>query len=580
MKNIFKKFGPLFVASALLVSCSDETTDVLDESNYPRTISELYAGLWGCASCVADVADQAVILEALRGNLAEPTSNAGTELWDIFSYRDLSDNSIADPAGYYRIIMNVNDYVQHLEAFRNENPTALNFEEMYGVSFELYMSTAIRYKVWAYLMLAKTYGQAVYFDDPLKEYQDISSYPVLGFDAIIDKCLELMTVGMYGVDGMQMTRWKNFLFPSETGDNEGMQRYDRYQFTPQVLLAELYLWKGDYYNAALNAMTEITNGGYTTGGECYLMCLRGAYGSNFKNALHTYYRWENVTMASYNPRAGESNRLEDYASNVAPYSYYVKPTAYAMARFDTTAVANSDVQYYDNRGRGKTFSEDAATGQYVITKWINGSSQTTETIISLYRASNLHLMLCEALAGMAKMPQYEADAELLIEAAFALINQGVGGYWNTSIGAFAKGNCFDRINEIFGGSATTPYLANLYRGTAHDLSASQYINRGVRGRVDMAYIGEDVQRKDEESDEYIYTLEEQCWKLDSLIAEENFFELSGEGHVMSVMYRIKRANPGHDQFFIDWMAGDRPEAAAALASDQGWFIDYDLTEDN
>lgn len=189
-------------------------------------------------------------------------------------------------------------------------------------------------------------------------------------------------------------------------------------------------------------------------------------------------------------------------------------------------------------------------------------------------------MLCEALAGMASMPQYADDAHALIEAAFALINQGIGNYWNTATGSFTKGNCFDRINEIFGGSATAPYLANLYRGTNHDQSASQYINRGVRGRVDMAYVGEDVLSKDEDTGEYIYTLEEQCWKLDSLIAEENFFELSGEGHVMYTMYRLKRSNPGHDAFFIDWMAGDRPEAAAALASDKGWFIDYKLTESN
>lgn len=580
MKNIFKKIGPLFIASALLVSCTDETTDVLDESNYPRTISELYAGLWGCASCVADVADQALILEALRGNLAEPTSGAGTELWDIYSYRDLNKNTVADPAGYYRIIMNVNDYVEHINTYRQDNPTALNFEEMYGVSFDLYISTAIRYKVWAYMMLAKIYGEAVYFDDPLKEYQDISKYPTLGFDEIIDKCLELMKTGMYGVDGMQMTRWRNFLFPSETGESENMMRYDRYQFTPQTLLAELYLWKGDYYNAALNAMIEITNGGYTTGGECYLLCLRGAYGTNFKNAVHTYYRWENVTMASYNPKTGESNRLEDYASNVAPYSYYVKPAEAAMARFDTTAVANSDQLFLDNRGRGKTFSEDYATGQMLLTKWINGSSRTTETIISLYRASNLHLMLCEALAGMASMPQYADDAHALIEAAFALINQGIGNYWNTATGSFTKGNCFDRINEIFGGSATAPYLANLYRGTNHDQSASQYINRGVRGRVDMAYVGEDVLSKDEDTGEYIYTLEEQCWKLDSLIAEENFFELSGEGHVMYTMYRLKRSNPGHDAFFIDWMAGDRPRSCCGSCFGQGWIYDYKLTESN
>lgn len=584
MKNIINKFTAAIVASLLLVSCTDDTTDVLDESTYPQTISELYAGLWGCASTVADVADQALIIEALRGNLAQPTSNAGTELWDIYEYRDLNGNSLVDPAGYYRIIMNVNDYVAHVNAFRQENPTALNFEEMYGVSFDMYISTAIRYKVWAYLMLGKIYGEAVYFDDPLKEYQDIKNYPTLNFEQIIEKCMQLMTTGMYGVDGMQMTRWRTFLFPSTTGEEEGLMRYDRYQFTPYTLLAELYLWKAalspnlnDYKQAAINAMTEITNGGYTSGAENYLLSLRGAYGSNFKNAIHTYYRWEDVTMASYNPRVGESNRLEDYASNVAPYSYYVMPTDDARARFDTTYIANSDQQYRDNRGSGRTFSE-ATPGQYVLTKWINGSSQTSETIIAIYRASNLHLMLCEALSGVARFTTDETQRHALIEAALALINGGIGSYWNASTGAYAEDSCFDILYDIFGkGSTASPYLANLYRGGTHENSASQYINRGVRGRVDMLYVGDSILVKDESTNDYLYTPEQQCWKLDSLIAEENFFELSGEGHVMFTMHRIKRSYAGaHDDFFIDWMAGGRAAAAGALASEDGWFVGYDL----
>lgn len=584
MKNIINKFTAAIVASLLLVSCTDDTTDVLDESTYPQTISELYAGLWGCASTVADVADQALIIEALRGNLAQPTSNAGTELWDIYEYRDLNGNSLVDPAGYYRIIMNVNDYVAHVNAFRQENPTALNFEEMYGVSFDMYISTAIRYKVWAYLMLGKIYGEAVYFDDPLKEYQDIKNYPTLNFEQIIEKCMQLMTTGMYGVDGMQMTRWRTFLFPSTTGEEEGLMRYDRYQFTPYTLLAELYLWKAalspnpnDYKQAAINAMTEITNGGYTSGAENYLLSLRGAYGSNFKNAIHTYYRWEDVTMASYNPRVGESNRLEDYASNVAPYSYYVMPTDDARARFDTTYIANSDQQYRDNRGSGRTFSE-ATPGQYVLTKWINGSSQTSETIIAIYRASNLHLMLCEALSGVARFTTDETQRHALIEAALALINGGIGSYWNASTGAYAEDSCFDILYDIFGkGSTASPYLANLYRGGTHENSASQYINRGVRGRVDMLYVGDSILVKEELTNDYLYTPEQQCWKLDSLIAEENFFELSGEGHVMFTMHRIKRSYAGaHDDFFIDWMAGGRAAAAGALASEDGWFVGYDL----
>ncbi len=582
MKNIMEKFAALFIVAALFVSCSDETTDLLDEGNYVGVNSELYSGLWGCASTVADVADQALILEALRGNLLEPTENAGTEVWNIWKYSDLNGNTLADPAGYYRVIMNVNDYVAHVDKYRKENPTALNFEEKYGVTFDLYISTAIRYKVWAYMMLAKIYGEAIYFDDPLSEYQDIAKYPKLGFDQIIDKCLELMNTGMYGVDGKQITRWRTFLFPSITGENEGHMRYDRYQFTPQCLLAELYLYKRDYHNAAINAMTEITLGGRTGGGECYIMPLRGAYSSGWKNCIHTYFRWEDITMASYNPRMYETNRLEDFASNVSPYSYYVRPTQVAMARFDTTSVPCIENAILSDRyrGRGGTFAE-TETGQIILRKWVSGVAQTTETVIPLYRASGLHLILCEALAGLAKDPSTtEEMRNAFIETALVLLNQGIGTYWDTTTGDFKAGSCFDKVIKYFDPSNANKYLANLYRGTNHTQSASQYIHKGIRGRVAMGNVGGDILSTDEDSGLPLYTPEEQCWKLDSLLADEYFFELSGEGQVMFALYRMMQNYPEKKEYFIKSMAAGRGDVESILSADKGWFIDYDLTEGN
>ena len=47
MKNIMEKFAALFIVAALFVSCSDETTDLLDEGNYVGVNSELYSGLGG-----------------------------------------------------------------------------------------------------------------------------------------------------------------------------------------------------------------------------------------------------------------------------------------------------------------------------------------------------------------------------------------------------------------------------------------------------------------------------------------------------------------------------------------------------
>ena len=588
MKNMIKKLSTLFiastvVASATLVSCSDETVDRLDNTNYPSVISELYAGLWGVASTVADVADQAYILESLRSNMIEPTESASQELFAIYNYnvQDLTGNSVANPANYYRVIMSVNDYVKHIDDFRKANPTALAFESKYNVSYELYISTAIRYKVWAYMMLAKIYGEAVYFDDPLTEVQDLSQYPLLPFDEVINKCVELMTgAGMYGVNGCAyILPWKTFIFPSLTSDSESIQQFDRYQFTPSTLLAELYLWQGKYKDAYNMVVDEIANSAWTSDKSCYIVNLRGTYSNYWKSCARQFNRYNHVTIASYVPRQFETNRLDDYASDEAPNHYLIRPTQWAMAKFDTTSVPNDLTYYYDRyRGAGATYKE-TSRGNMVLNKWLNPLTDPTtqESIISLYRDGNLWLMLCEALTGVAR--EYsESDSLMcakLLEAALVSMNGGAGNtaYCNAN-GTYITGQgvCFDTLTYNTGLNA---YPTNLYQE-----GNQQRQNRGLRGRVNMSSVGDDIFGKDEDGNPLYTDLDVQLWKLDSLITEEYFFELSAEGHTLYCTKRMRdryKDDPERVQFFNKWIAGSRgADVAAKLENDENWFIKYKL----
>ena len=120
----------------------------------------------------------------------------------------------------------------------------------------------------------------------------------------------------------------------------------------------------------------------------------------------------------------------------------------------------------------------------------------------------------------------------------------------------------------------------MYRGTNHTQSASQYIHKGIRGRVAMGNVGGDILSTDGDSGLPLYTPEEQCWKLDSLLADEYFFELSGEGQVMFALYRMMQNYPEKKEYFIKSMAAGRGDVESILSADKGWFIDYDLTEGN
>ena len=198
----------------------------------------------------------------------------------------------------------------------------------------------------------------------------------------------------------------------------------------------------------------------------------------------------------------------------------------------------------------------------------------------------MHLILCEAWAGLAKKAADDGDEELknaYIEATLVLLNQGIGTYWDTTIGDFKAGSCFKKVLDELDPGNANKYLANLYRGTDHTQSASQYIHKGIRGRVAMSNVGGEILSTEMLPDSTfvpIYTDYEQCWKLDSLLADEYFFELSGEGQVMFALYRMMQNYPEKKDYFIKSMAAGRGDVESILSADKGWFIDYDLTEGN
>ena len=591
MKKITKNLIALAAAVAMLPACTDDTVDLLNENHYVGVSSELYSGLWGLVSDVAKVADQAPILEGLRGGMIEPTENATSEMMDIYNYAalDSTNNEIANPAGYYHLINEVDDYVKRVDDFRSKDSTALDFEHQYNVTFDLYISTAVRYKVWAYMQLAKFYGGAIVYDVANHEgtWKD--------FDQVIEHCIDLMEGNnTYGSNGMNAVRWRNFLAPDPTiNDSRDMQQYDCYQFTPWTLLTELYLWKGDYLSAYKYATQELDNAGFI--GNCYQISLHsGNYGewkylfrcSNKDKSSSEFLRIETITNASYSPRQGESDRLEDYASTSNLCHYYIRPTLKGMARFDTISVAPYSDSY---RGRNGTYS--TRNGVPELAKWIDvkpAGKESEESNIALYRAAHLHLMLCEALTGLALEEKDSVLQGAYIEAALALINEGIGKYWDTDNNAY-KG-CFAQIN-----TAMSQYAMPAFSTTLH--GASDYLNVGLRKRVQLNAVGTDFIEVDTLG-QYTMPMDmsDRIWKVDSLLSEEAFFELSCEGHVMPIFYRMmerwykydSQNQPDkldrHKEFFVKFIAAGRSEIENKLnisdptapidAKENRWFIYY------
>lgn len=499
-------------------ACSDffnpNAENALLEKNYVGNYSELYSGYMGLAGTVSDVADQLIYIEGLRGDFLEPTANGTREMWDVYNYAEnIKGNSIADPKGLYRVIMNCNDYLKHLNDFRAKNPTVLDATVYNGLT-----GGALRYKAWAYLQLAKIYGEAIYFDEPLTEYQDLSKYPLFTFDQLIDKCIDLIEVGVNGVNGKGDVVWSTALFPGQAQSPTSLS-WDRITPPAETILAEAYLYKQDYSSCLRNCLSLLTRGGMVE--DSYQLNL-----SEYNGEWKTYFgntsdivRFEQIAVAYYSYVNGQTNHLMTYFSNQYPNKYLLRPSQAGMNRFlgQYTSAGLPGDKY---RGLGVTFAQ--TNGDYVLQKYLRVNSTTdniyrSDVQVTLYRAATIHLFMIESLVGLGRF-----------EEAYNFLNDGVGGYYNAKTGVW---------NAPFNNTNPMPYPSSLYQTPN---KASNKANRGVRGRVDLKPVGEFAWKLNSSVLATALDTLKAIQRMDSLLVEETSLELAGEGAAYYAMKRMAR----------------------------------------
>lgn len=486
-----------------LVSCEGffypDTDDILPENQYVGNYTELYSGFMGLAASMQQVADQASFLEGLRGDLLEPTQHAPRDFWDVYYYNDLSDNKLADPVGYYNLILNANDYIHKALAFRAENPTAQTETVYRGL-----IGGAIRYKVWAYLMLAKIYGKAIYFEHTITEFKDITQFPVLDYDQLMQKCKELMEVGIEGIDGRTELRWSSVLFPGQA-DSPTNLMWNRICPPAEVLLAEIYLNLHEYDKVVQQCVAIIKRGGEN---EASYQLNLSEFNAEWRLFGTRFVRKEQITVAFFDFSLKQTNRYIQFYSNNFPNQYVLRPTEANRKRFESQVNAGGVV---NDQFRGNNVTYRRVNGEWVLQKFLM-EHETADRIhrndvqISLYRAAEVHLMLIEALVKLGRFVE-----------ALAFLNNGVGPHYNATVG---------RFNPPF-----ESYPSSLYRTS----SASEMANRGVRGRVNLSEVGGFALQATTALDTLIA-----MQRLDSLIVEEFALELAGEGKAHYAMNRMIR----------------------------------------
>ncbi|MEA4886673.1 MAG: RagB/SusD family nutrient uptake outer membrane protein [Bacteroides graminisolvens] len=536
MKRNLLKIATLLIGMTL-GSCSDffevDTDNVLDHTKYISEESEMYAGYIGIMTKVQAIGDKAIYLTDTRGELLEPTNNASSDLFSLYNYEtDLNGNKYADPAAYYDVIIACNDYLFKLYDYKKEHQSSMDQSH-----YEALISSTLRVKAWIYLTLGKIYGEAVWFDDPMRERKDLSQFPVKTLDEIVIACKDLLNFGFDGVDGTHTISWKEWLDPNTT-TAESEYRYWDYM-TPEyfALYAELCLWSGHYQktvNLILNAMNE--KFGSTVNDATSWMRndkMAGAYATIWNSA--NPMAQETVSAIMYDYTQNQTNDLLRHFGTDYPNEYLLAPSEIGRERFSDTSFNPLGGSSADRR-EGVTFNQNSA-GQWYIQKFRpSGSTVRTNAYqddvhIYIYRGSELYFMLAEALNQLGRTAE-----------ASALINQGVNGTFPN-------------------GGVTWPGFTDAWTSVTA-IGNRKYPDKGIRGVFSLAnrpFSNEDK-------------------KLNDLaILDEMMLEFPCEGKIYPAMLRIAKRY-GDYSVIADRVCPKyaNPDAIRNKILAGGYFVKWDL----
>ncbi len=583
--KLFNKIVSVVCMAAVLCSCEnffEKTSDtMLTEDDAYRDRTNVYASFIGVLGTIQSAADDLIIMSELRGELISPTGQAPTDYWDVFRYQERPDNPIVNPAPFYKIVMNANDFLRHAVAYQHRYPKVIP-QEIYRQM----IGGAICARTWAYLNIGKLYGEAIYYDYAMIGETDLSKVTPTKLKDLIPILINFMKTGVDGVNCMQYVQVDKML---ELGNNNLV--WKRMSIQPDALLTELYLWNGNYIDAVKTGIDLIAGrslisednnnlltcsymfSGQYTGSGSWWNILFGAANNSTLSADANPFNNEILTVALYDYASNQTNQLQELFSPAPPNKYYLMPTKALEGKFDY----KQDVYYYidgvryvnnpfkDNTRRIMTIDiEPGQLGEPVIRKYhSNGSGFQRQSLsyipayrhdkhIFIYRASEIFLMVSEALSNLGNL-----------DAADALYNEGFAPY-------HASGSAFKH-----------PFDAPLF--SAAKFQASQ----GVRGRVGLPPLRSTDPRfnkvtppYDNEPPTKAYT-DRRKFIIDSIICEETARELAAEGKHWFTLLRmaINNDNPALladvvCQKFDD--PAEREYYRTLLRDPENWFIKYDF----
>jgi hypothetical protein len=442
---------------------------------------------------------------------------------------------------------------------------------------------------WIYLQLGIHYGSIPYITDPLSTIADLKDdrkYPKISFDELLTKLIAFTEGLPYKTP-----------FPAGTSLLMTVDAYNTEKFFINIkcFLGDLYLWKGDYMQAAMNYqfMMNYADVLYPAkDSEQWYETYKVAYTANLNGG-----NWVNIFRQPYGERYSNYEIIWNlpFDKNFAPVNpfirlfdnvnggYLLQPSALAVQRWNEQ-IRTGDVVSNNTPIdlRGPNASWKFRNGQPIINKYTFNYNplQPFETNSKwiLYRAATLHLRYAEA-----------ANRDGRDKLAYALLNAGLKNtydpvYMATGVGG-GEGRNVTNIEQTFD---VKPYDFDARMGNFPQFRATWYRHVGIRSRVSLKPVTIDSTRFFDmsvpaEPNKQVTDRAGLTQYVEDLLLAEDGLELAFEGYRWPDLLRIALRRQSTDPAYLATKIAAKFDAAhngqggavaARLMDKQHWYLPF------
>jgi len=387
MKKLTYIVLSLLVSTFALTSCdallnADSERYTFENDFQMKSAHDTIFSMVGVFSQLQKLGDRYVLLGELRSELMETKDNASRYLKEINDFNYSEGNPYIDQKDYYAVINACNYVTKYIDT----SYTVLNDKAM----LRSYAATK-SIRAWTYFQLALNFDTVRYYTNPITTVAEATkSYPSLGLSALADSLIA------------DLTPLKD-VSPMELG-TFGAFKSSLSEFPIKFILGDLYLWKGDYENAARSYYDLI----YTKKAEISKNYMSYWTVGSKGEFLSGYINWINIltpTSTEVLATIGSSSSYgQQFTVDSLSYHYDIAPSTIAINKWITpiyyyspTVQTEGDLRIYGSVNIPKMVTDLwlQSSNPYIV-KYQRMNTDKEKCLV-IYRNSLLYLRYAEAV---------------------------------------------------------------------------------------------------------------------------------------------------------------------------------------